>query len=92
MRHQPQGDGADLDSTDPKWTSRRCVAARKAVYEFDDHRTVRAVVGVAGNAVVPFAGTATSLALGASQSKTRKRLNHQVESACISRHRRKRSA
>lgn len=79
----------NLDTTDPKWTSRKCVAARKAVYEYNDHSTTRAVVGIAGNLVAPFAGTASSLALSKSQDHERRRLNRRVESACISKHRRR---
>jgi hypothetical protein len=78
----------NLDTTDPKWTSRKCVAARKDVYEYSDHGTTRAVVGVAGNLVVPFAGTASSLALSKAQDHKRRALNQEVLSACVSKHRR----
>jgi len=74
----------NLDTTDPRWTSHRCVAARKAVARYDDRHLARGVVGVAGNLVAPFAGTATSLAMSAAQDDTRAKLNHQVRAACIS--------
>jgi hypothetical protein len=74
----------NLDTTDRKWTSRKCVAARKEAAEYNDHANARMGVAVAGNLVVPFAGTATSVAWGASQSKSRKRLNHKIASACVS--------
>ena len=79
----------NLDTTDPKWVSRKCVAARKAVYEYSDHGGTRAVVGLAGNLVVPFAGTAGSLALSKAQDHKRAELNRRVETACVSRHRRR---
>lgn len=74
----------NLDTTDRKWTSGRCVAARKAVARYDDRQMTRGVVGVVGNLVAPFAGTATALALSAAQDDERARLNHRVRSACIS--------
>jgi hypothetical protein len=74
----------NLDTTDRKWVSGRCVAARKAVARYDDHKTSRGVVRVVGNLVAPFAGTATSLALNAAQDDERERLNHRVRAACIS--------
>ena len=83
--------GAHLDTTDPKWTSRKCVQARKAVYEYDDHGNLRTVVGVAGNVVVPLAGTAGSLALSKRQDKERTALNARVQTSCISKKRRPRN-
>lgn len=80
----------NLDTTDPKWVSKKCVAARKAVYEYDDHGNTRMVLGVAGNLVVPFAGTASSLALSQRQDKHRKVLNARVQRDCVSRNRRTR--
>lgn len=74
----------DLDTTDRKWTSRKCVAARKAVHQFDERRMTRGVVKVVGNMVAPFAGTGASLAMNAAQNDERERLNHQVRAACIS--------
>jgi hypothetical protein len=74
----------DLDTTDRKWTSSRCVAARKAVARYDERRVTRKVVGVVGNMVAPFAGTATSLAMSAAQDDERTALNHRVRAACIS--------
>lgn len=74
----------DLDTTDPRWVSQRCVAARKAVARYDDQTVARGVVGVVGNLVAPFAGTATSLAMSAARDDTRAKLNHQVRANCIS--------
>jgi hypothetical protein len=60
------------------------VAARKAVYEFNDHGNLRTVVGVAGNLVVPFAGAGASLALTGKQQHEREALNDRVLHACMS--------
>lgn len=74
----------NLDTTDRKWTSKRCVAARKAVARFDEQQTPRKVVSVVGNFVAPFVGTATSLAWSASKDDERAALNHRVSAACVS--------
>lgn len=74
----------NLDTTDKKWTSRECVAARKAVARYDDKDEERGWVGLLGNIVAPFAGTATSLALEAAQDDEREDLNARVRKACIS--------
>jgi hypothetical protein len=74
----------NLDTTDKKWTSRACVAARKDVAYYDDRAAARGVVGVLGNLAAPFAGTATSLALNKAQDRARAKLNHRVRAACIS--------
>jgi hypothetical protein len=74
----------DLDTTDARWTSRKCVAARKAVARYDDRQLPRKVVSVLGNLAAPFAGTGASLALNAAQDSKRKELNHRVRSACVS--------
>jgi hypothetical protein len=74
----------DLDTTDARWTSRKCVAARKAVARYDDRQLPRKIVSVLGNLAAPFAGTGASLALNAAQDNKRKELNHRVRSACIS--------
>jgi len=74
----------NLDTTDRKWTSRQCVAARKAVARYDDQAAARGVVGLVGNLVAPLVGTATSLAMSASKDDERTRLNSRVRAACIS--------
>jgi len=74
----------NLDTTDRKWTSKQCVAARKAVARYDDKAARRGLVGLIGNFVAPYAGTATSLAMSAAQDDERKRLNGQVRRSCIS--------
>lgn len=74
----------DLDTTDRKWTSRECVAARKAVHRYDDKAEERGWVGLFGNLLAPFAGTATSLAMDAAQDDEREDLNARVRKACVS--------
>ncbi len=76
----------NLDTTDPKWTSRRCVAARKEAFEYNEHVRAKLVLGTAGNLVVPFAGTGAAVAWNESQNKSKKRLNAKIERACASRH------
>jgi hypothetical protein len=74
-----------LDTTDPRWTSHRCVAARKAVARYDDHALARTAVGLGvGAAMTPLAGAGASLALSAAQDPARARLNRRVRTACIS--------
>ena len=74
----------NLDTTDKKWTSRQCVAARKAVAQYDEQNVTRGVVGMVGNLLAPLAGTATSLAMSAAKDDERAELNRRVRSACIS--------
>ena len=74
----------NLDTTDPRWVSPRCVAARKAVARYNDHPLAKGAVGVLGNLAAPFAGTATTLAWSASEDPKRAELNRRVRSACIS--------
>jgi hypothetical protein len=74
----------DLDTTDRRWTTKRCVAAREAVARYDEQRVPRKVVSVVGNLAAPFVGTAASLAWSASKDDERADLNHRVRSACIS--------
>lgn len=74
----------NLDTTDKKWTSRQCVAARKAVAQYDEQHLTRGVVGMVGNLLAPFAGTATSLAMSAAKDDERADLNRRVRVACIS--------
>ena len=74
----------DLDTTDPKWTSRQCVAHRKAVADYNDGQRTRTVVGLADYAV-PFAGTVSSMLLSWRQDPHRAELNRRVQTACVSR-------
>ena len=74
----------NLDTTDPKWTSRACVQHRKAVADYNDGERVRNVLGFADYAV-PFAGTVSSMLLSWRQDPHRAELNRRVVASCISR-------
>ncbi|HEX8569387.1 MAG TPA: hypothetical protein VF699_05620 [Caulobacteraceae bacterium] len=74
----------NLDTTDPKWTSRSCVQHRKAVADYNDGHRTRTVVGLADYAV-PFAGTVSSMLLSWRQDPHRAELNRRVQVACVSR-------
>jgi hypothetical protein len=80
----PKTTVANLDSTDRRWNTRQCIAARKAVYKFNDHHNLHTVLGVAGDLVVPFAGAGADLAMSSGQQHERERLNDWVLSACVS--------
>ena len=80
----PKTTVANLDSTDRRWNTRQCIAARKAVYQFNDHHNLHTVMGVAGNLVVPFAGVAADLTMSGQQQHERERLNTWVLNACVS--------
>lgn len=74
-----------LDTTDPKWESAQCVAARKAVAAYNDREGVRTATAVAGMlAGVPVAGAIASATLNAAQQDEREDLNNKVRAACIS--------
>lgn len=73
-----------LDSTDRKWTSKRCVEARKEAARFDENKEGHAVIKIVGNLIVPFAGTATSFAMNRLRDDEREELNRKMKAACIS--------
>ncbi|HEX6860520.1 MAG TPA: hypothetical protein VF138_10035 [Caulobacteraceae bacterium] len=75
----------DLDTTDKAWASAECVAARKAVADYNDREGLRAATSVVGLvAGVPVAGALASAALNAAQQDEREDLNNKVRAACIS--------
>lgn len=80
----PRQTVASLDRNDPRWDSRACERARSEAQAFDDHKEGRVVIGLLGNLVVPFAGTAASLYMDRMQADERKALRHKVKAACIS--------
>ena len=74
-----------LDTTDSKWESAKCIAARKAVAGYNDREGVRTATAVVGLvAGVPVAGALANAALTAAQQDEREDLNNQVRAACIS--------
>ena len=75
----------NLDTTDPRWESSKCVAARKAVATYNDREGVRTATAVAGLvAGVPVAGALASATLNAAQDDEREDHNNKVRAACIS--------
>ena len=75
---------AELDRKDPAYRSGKCVAARKAAARFAEHKEGRAAIGVVGNLIVPFAGTAASALIAGFQEDDKAALNHRLRSACVS--------
>ena len=75
---------AKLDAKDPKYDTEACKAARTKAIDYEEPGLVKKVLGMGGNALVPFAGTAASTALGLQQDSKQARLNRQVAAACVS--------
>ena len=80
----PKATVGELSRADPKYKSRSCLTARREAARYEDNKEGRIALAVAGNLVVPFAGTAASAAIGALKEDRKKALNHQVRRACIS--------
>jgi hypothetical protein len=75
----------NLDTTDPKWVTDDCVAARKAAHRYNDGELTRAAAGVAGTvAAGPVVGVAATTALSAGQDDEREDLNNKIRRACVS--------
>ncbi len=75
---------ASLDTRDSRYKTKRCEAARREAAAFDEHRDGKVVIGLVGNLLVPFAGTATTFAMDRLRDDERERLNRKVRAACIS--------
>jgi hypothetical protein len=75
---------AKLDAKDPKYDTEACKAARAKAIDYEEPGLVKKVLGMGGNALVPFAGTAASTALGLQQDSKQAKLNKQVAAACVS--------
>ncbi|MEW5684965.1 MAG: hypothetical protein AB1942_08610 [Pseudomonadota bacterium] len=73
-----------LNTRDPEYATRDCRKARAEVARYDDNKDGRAVIAIAGNLVVPFAGSAAALAMSRMKDDEREALNTRVRSACIS--------
>jgi hypothetical protein len=73
-----------LDRRDPEFATRDCRQARRAVAGYDDQKDGRAVIAIAGNLVVPFAGSAAALAMSRMKDDEREALNRRVRAACVS--------
>ena len=72
----------NLDTTDPKWMSRKCVAHRKAAADYNDGERTRAVVGLADFAA-PFVGTAASSLMSWRKDPQRAALNERIQRDCV---------
>jgi hypothetical protein len=72
----------NLDTTDPKWMSRKCIAHRKAAADYNDGERTRAVVGLADYAA-PLVGTAASSLLSLGKDPQRQALNERIKRDCI---------
>ena len=75
---------AQLDPNDPQYPSARCAEARATASDYNDHPMVRTAMGVGGNVVAPFAGTAASVVVSRKLDKKRDKLNRRVAAACVS--------
>lgn len=75
---------SSLDRRDPEYRTRDCRQARAAVTRFDDNKEGRTVIAIAGNLVVPFAGSAAAAAMSKLKDDEREALNERVRRACIS--------
>ena len=75
---------AKLDAKDPKYDTEACKAARAKAIDYEEPDLMKKVIGVGGNALVPFAGTAASTALGMQQGGKQTKLSKEVAVACVS--------
>ena len=75
---------AKLDAKDPKYDSEACKAMRAKAIDYEEPGLLKKAVGMGGNAVVPFAGTVASAALGMRQGSKEDKLSKQVAIACVS--------
>jgi len=75
---------SELNRRDPEYRSRDCRQARAAVARYDDQKDGRAVIAIAGNLVVPFAGAAAAAAMSKMKDDDREALNARVRRACVS--------
>ena len=75
---------AKLDAKDPKYDTEACKALRAKAIDYEEPGLLKKAVGMGGNAVVPFAGTVASAALGMQQGDKEEKLSKQVAAACVS--------
>jgi hypothetical protein len=75
---------SQLNRGDPEYRTRDCRQARAAVARYDDNKDGRVAIAVAGNLVVPFAGTAAAAAMSKMKDDDREALNERVRRACVS--------
>ena len=75
---------AKLDAKDPKYDTEACKALRAKAIDYEKPGLINKALSVGGNAVVPFAGTVASAALGMQQGDKEEKLSKQVAAACES--------
>jgi hypothetical protein len=75
---------AKLDAKDPKYDTEACKALRAKAIDYEKPGLLNKALSMGGNAVVPFAGTVASAALGMQQGSKEEKLSKQVASACVS--------
>jgi hypothetical protein len=75
---------SQLNRSDPEYRTRDCRQARAAVAHYDDNKDGRAVIAIAGNLIVPFAGAAAAAAMSKMKDDDREALNERVRRACVS--------
>jgi hypothetical protein len=75
---------AKLDAKDPKYDTEACKAVRAKAIDYEEPGLMKKVIGMGGNALVPFAGTAASTALGMREGGKQDKLSKQVAVACVS--------
>ena len=80
----PGRTAAGLNRHDPQYASRDCRQARAAADRFSEETNGRRVIALAGNVVIPFAGTAAAAAMTGIRDDDRQALNRRVLSACVS--------
>jgi hypothetical protein len=75
---------AKLDAKDPKYDTEACKALRAKAIDYEKPGLLNKALSMGGNAVVPFAGTVASAALGMQQGSKEEKLSKQVAAACVS--------
>lgn len=80
----PKATVAGLNRKDPEYRTRDCAGARAAAAEYAKEENGRTVVALAGNLVVPFAGTAAAAYMHAQRRDDAEKLNRRIRAACVS--------
>jgi hypothetical protein len=75
---------AKLDAKDPKYDTEACKAIRAKAIDYEEPGLINKAISMGGNAVVPFAGTVASAALGMRQDSKQDRLSKEVAATCVS--------
>ena len=75
---------AKLDAKDPKYDTEACKAMRAKAIDYEEPGLINKAISMGGNAVVPFAGTVASAALGMRQDSKQDKLSKEVAATCVS--------